>query len=36
MIKFKSGDKINTLISNAGVQVESYWAKLFAKAVEGQ
>ncbi len=30
------GDKIATLVSAAGIKVESYWPKLFAKAVEGQ
>ena len=33
---FYLADKINTLIKSAGVNVESYWAKLFAKAVAGQ
>ena len=28
--------KINTLINAANVGVESYWGKLFAKAVQGQ
>lgn len=30
------GDKISTLVKAAGLNVESYWPKLFAKAVEGQ
>lgn len=30
------GDKIANLVSAAGIKVESYWPKLFAKAVEGQ
>ena len=29
-------DKISSLISAAGVNVESYWPKLFAKAVAGK
>jgi large subunit ribosomal protein LP1 len=31
-----TGDKIAALVSAAGVKVDSYWPKLFAKAVEGQ
>jgi ribosomal protein L12E/L44/L45/RPP1/RPP2 len=30
------GDKIAKLVSAAGVKIEAYWPKLFAKAVEGQ
>ena len=29
-------DKISSLVSAAGVNVESYWPKLFAKAVAGK
>ena len=29
-------DKISSLISAAGVNVESYWPKIFAKAVAGK
>lgn len=31
-----TADKLNSLISSSGVKVESYWPKLFAKAVAGQ
>lgn len=31
-----SGDKIATLVKAAGLDIEAYWPKLFAKAVEGQ
>lgn len=31
-----TSDKLATLISAAGVQVDSYWPKLFAKAVAGK
>lgn len=30
------GDKIATLVKAAGLNIKSYWPKLFAKAVEGQ
>ena len=31
-----SGDKISKLISASGVKVESYWPKIFAKALQGR
>lgn len=31
-----SGDKIGKLINSSGVKVESFWPKLFAKAIEGK
>ena len=31
-----TGDKLNSLIGSANVKVESYWPKMFAKAVAGQ
>ena len=31
-----TADKINTLVKAAGVKVESYWPKMFAKAISGQ
>jgi len=30
-----TGDKINTITKAAGVEVDSYWPGLFAKALEG-
>jgi len=30
------GDKISALVSAAGITVQPYWPKLFAKAVEGK
>lgn len=31
-----TGDKISTLVKASGVKVESYWPKMFAKALTGQ
>ena len=31
-----TGDKLNALIGSANVKVESFWPKMFAKAVSGQ
>lgn len=31
-----TGDKINALVKAAGVKVESYWPKMFAKAISGK
>lgn len=31
-----TADKITTLVKAAGVKVESYWPKMFAKAISGQ
>lgn len=30
------GDRIGKLVSAAGVKVEAYWPKLFAKALQGK
>ena len=30
-----TADKINTLVKAAGVKCESYWPKMFAKAISG-
>ena len=30
-----TADKISTLVKAAGVKVESYWPKMFAKAISG-
>lgn len=31
-----TADKISTLVKAAGVKCESYWPKMFAKAIQGQ
>lgn len=33
---YKQGDKIQSLISAAGVEVEPFWPSMFAKALEGR
>ncbi len=33
---FYSGEKIGKLVNASGVKVESFWFKLFAKAIEGK
>ena len=35
-LRIYSGEKISTLIKAAGINVEGYWSKLFAKALQGQ
>ena len=31
-----AGDKIGKIVTAAGVKIEPYWPKLFAKALQGQ
>jgi large subunit ribosomal protein LP1 len=36
ILLFYSGEKIGKLVNASGVKMESFWFKLFAKAIEGK